>query len=350
MNAHHAQEVSVLTLGQVAELVQGEVVGNAEIVVAGVAPIDEAGERELGLLASPKYGGRAPESGAAALLVADAVRDRIPDGFSAVVVRDAHVALATLLGHLHPIRPDRTGVHSTAVLGPNVSLGEDVYVAPYAVIGADVTLGDRCRVEAHCVVGDGCRIGNDTVLHPHVVLYPGTEVGRDVVLHAGVKLGVDGFGYVFVDGQHRKVPQVGGCAVNDGVEIGANSCVDRGSIGRTTIGAGTKLDNLVHLAHNVHVGKAALIVAQVGIAGSTRVGDGAVFGGQAGAINHLDIGAGARIAAQAGVIGDVAAGETVMGFPARPRREFLRTQASLNKIAALWPELKRRRTTGDADA
>lgn len=325
-------EARVWTLAEVAALVNGTVEGPAHLQVRRVAPVDEAGAGELGLLASRKYLPRLDGSRAEALLtsvdLASACGDR-----ARVVVADPHKALRVLLDVFHPSGVTAPSIHPTAVLGQGVELGAGVSVGAYAVVGAGSVLGDGVTLGAHVCIGARCLIGPRSRLHPQVVLYDGTVIGADVIVHAGARIGVDGFGYVFEAGEHRKVPQVGGCVLEDGVEIGANVCIDRGSIGRTVIGAGSKLDNLVHVAHNVHVGPACLLVAQVGIAGSTRIGRGVVFGGQAGAINHLTIGDGVQVAAQAGVIGDVEAGEVVMGFPARPRREFLRAQAALSRLA-----------------
>src|SRR6185503_17831795 len=177
-------------------------------------------------------------------------------------------------------------------------------------------IGDRVRVGAHSMVGAGCRIGADSLLHPQVTLYPGAVIGERVILHSGARIGSDGFGYASSAQGHAKIPQVGGCIVEDDVEIGANSCVDRGSIGDTVIGRGSKLDNLVHVAHNVRIGPHCVLTALVGIAGSTTVGTGVAFGGQSGAIGHLTIGDGARIAAKSAIFQDVAPGATVMGIPA----------------------------------
>lgn len=326
------------TVGDLAAHVGGEVEGDAALEIRGVAPLESAGPRELSLVANPRYLRYLEASRAAAVLVPHALAAQVSGPATQIRVADVHAALATLLPLLYP-EPQRTpGVHPTAVLEPDVVLGSDVTISPYAVLGRGAEVGDRARVGAHAVVGAGCRIGADSVLHPHVTLYPGAQVGARCILHSGVRLGTDGFGFVYADGAHRKVPQVGGCRLGDDVEVGANTTIDRGSIGDTVIGDGTKIDNLVHLGHNVRVGRHAIIIAQVGVSGSTTIGDGAVVAGQAGVGGHLSIGAGARVGAQAGVTADVAPGETVSGYPARPHAEALRTQANVFRL----PELLRR--------
>ena len=340
-NASRADGVS-LEAGEVARLVDGRLVGDATLRVQGLAPIGEATKEDLGFLASRKYLDRLEDSRAIVLLVASELEDELSDGThepqARIVVDDPHAALPELLRRFHPPVPAEPGVHSTAVLGSGVSLGEDVRIGPYAVVEDGAKLGDRVDIGAHTVVGRGSRVGNDTTLHPHVVLYPGCTLGERVILHSGVRIGVDGYGYATVDGEHRKIPQVGGCTVDDDVEIGANTTVDRGSIGTTRIGRGVKMDNLIHLGHNVEIGEASMLVAQVGIAGSTRVGKGVLLGGQAGIGGHTEIGDGARIGAQAGVIGDIAPGETVSGYPARDHRQYLRGMALVLKL----PDLLRR--------
>lgn len=326
-----------LTLSEVAELVDGRVEGDGSVRVRGVAPLDEAGEDQLGLLADRRYRSAAAASAAGALLVSEDLADP-DDPRPQVVVGDAHAALAPLLERLHPAVDPEPGIHPTAVVGPGVQLGVDVSVGPYAVIEEGAVLGERVRIGAHCVIGRGSRIGAGSLLHPHVVLYANTEVGRRVILHAGARLGVDGFGYAFQDGAFRKIPQVGRCVVEDDVEIGANTCLDRGSIGDTRVGRGTKLDNLVHLAHNVRMGPSCAAAAQVGIAGSTRVGAGVLFAGQSGVVGHVTIGDRAQIGAKSAVIGDVAEGESVAGFPARDLKQFMKSSAVFLKL----PELLRR--------
>lgn len=327
-------------LAEVARITGGRVEGDGDVAVTRVAPVADAGPGELGFLADRRYVPAAAESRAGALLVAADLADHVPTDRPRVVVDDGHRALQALLAAWHPPRAPRPGVHPTAVLGRGVGLGEEVEVGPYAVLEPGCVLGDRVRVGAHAVVGEGVTVGDDSVLHPHVVLYPGTVVGARVILHAGARLGVDGFGYAWIDGAHRKVPQVGRCVVEDDVEIGANTTVDRGSIGDTRVGAGTKLDNLVHLAHNVRTGPHCAAAAMVGIAGSTRLGAGVFLGGQAGVIGHLEVGDGAKVAAAAAVFRDVPPGETVSGAPARPNREFLRSRAQVERLPRLLERVK----------
>jgi UDP-3-O-[3-hydroxymyristoyl] glucosamine N-acyltransferase len=330
-----------LTLAEIAKRIDGTVRGHAELRVRGVAPVRDAGPDQLGLLAARRYLRFVDDSQAGALLVSSELADTVPTDRSCVIVPDPRHALPRLLEHFHPSSDRQPGIHPTAVIGSDVRLGERAQIGPFAVIGDRASLGDDVTIGPHACVGADVRLGDRTVLHPHVVLYPGVTVGTDVILHAGVRLGVDGFGYVTVDGENRKVPQVGGCIIEDHVEIGANACVDRGSIGDTRIGAGTKLDNLVHIAHNVQLGEMCLFAAGVGIAGSTRMGKGVVFAGHAGAIDHLEIGDGAVAAAKAAVTQDVGPGEIVMGNPARPRREFLRAHGAVYRLPGFIKRLQK---------
>lgn len=331
---------SSLTLQEVADLVGGRVSGDATVRVSGVAPLDQADDGRLTILTDRRYLGELAATRGAAVLVSAALAGEVRPGLPAVIVDDAHAALAAVLARFHPPPAGRPMVHPTAVLGERLRMGREVSIGPYAVLEEDCRLGDRVRVAAHVVVGRGSTIGEDSVLHPHVVVYPGTVVGRRVVVHAGACLGADGFGYAFVEGAYRKIPQVGRCVVEDDVEIGANTCIDRGSIGDTVVGMGSKLDNLVQLGHNVRVGARTAMAAQAGVAGSTRIGTGVVLGGQAGVAGHVEVGDGARVSAQAGVTGDVAPGASVTGFPARNLREYLRASALMLRLPELVKRLR----------
>jgi UDP-3-O-[3-hydroxymyristoyl] glucosamine N-acyltransferase len=329
-----------LTLGELAELVGGTAVGGADLRVAGVAPLVSAGPDRIAPFASGRYRNELEGSGAGALLVSADLVEGLEDGRPRVVVRDVHAALIPLLGHFHPAQSPRPGVHPTAVLGAGVTLGSAVEVGPYAVVGEGSVLGDAVRIGAHAVVGARCTVGSASVLHPHATLYEGVRLGERVILHAGTRIGADGFGYAFADGAHRKVPQVGGCVIEDDVEIGANSTVDRGSIGDTVIGRGSKLDNLVHVGHNVRIGPHCILTAMVGIAGSTTIGAGVLFGGQSGASGHLTIGDGARIGGKAAVFQDVPPGATVMGIPAAEQGPMKRAFALFPRLPELFQRLR----------
>ncbi len=330
-----------LTVSEIARLVGGEVQGDAGRPIRGVAALDAAGPGDLSFVANPRYLPYLHASSAGAVLVARGLDAEVPAGAAAIRVADPHAALALVLPVLYPEEPAPPGVHPTAVVGEDAEIGEGASVGAYAVVGRGVRIGARARIGAQTVVGDGCAVGADSVLHPHVTLYRGVTVGERCTVHAGTRLGADGFGYAFVDGAHRKVPQVGGCRIEDDVEIGANTTIDRGSVGDTVVGRGTKIDNLVQVGHNCRIGRHVIVVSQVGISGSTTVGDYAVLGGQAGVQGHITIGAGARVGGQAGVIGDVAAGETVSGYPARPHREAMRTSALVLRLPELVKTVRR---------
>lgn len=320
---------------------QGTLQGDPDVVVTGVAPLDRAGPQHLTFLASARYAPLLAECGAGVVLVSPELAESPGRPAARVVVAKPHDAMLSLLGSLYPEPAAVPGVHPTAVIGRGVRLGDGVAIGPYVVIGEGARIGAGGQLEAHVVVGAGVSVGAGSRVYPGVVLYPGTSLGERVRVHAGARLGSDGFGYVFRGGRHDKIPHVGRCVVESDVEIGANTTIDRGSIDDTVIGSGTKIDNLVHVAHNVRIGRLCLIMAQVGIAGSVRVEDGAILAGQVGIAGHHTIGAGARLAAQAGVFGDIPAGETWSGYPARPHREALRAQAALFKLPALLRGLER---------
>ena len=329
-----------LTASEVAALVGGDLIGDGTAPLSGVAPLDRAGAGDLSFLGSGRYLSEFHASQAGAVLCRAEHRDAQPGPVTRIVVADPQGALLRVLAHTHQSAPRAVGVHATAVVEPGAVLGRDVFLGPHAVVGAGARLGDRVTVLAGAVIGAGVPVGDDTTLHPGVVLYPGAEIGARVILHAGVRVGVDGFGYVPGAAGHQKIPHVGRCVVGDDVEIGANSCLDRGSVGDTVIGAGTKIDNLVHVGHNCRIGARCFIMAQVGIAGSTRVEDDVALAGQVGLAGHLTIGRGARVAAQSGVMADVPAGATVFGYPAKPHREAMRAIAVLYRLSKIVDQLE----------
>jgi UDP-3-O-[3-hydroxymyristoyl] glucosamine N-acyltransferase len=330
-----------LPLSEVARLVGGRLVGDADLRVEGVASLEEAAPGQIGFLAKKRYVRFLEASRAGSFLSSADMEGFLPSGASRVVVEDAYRALQTLLTHFNPDTPTAGAIHPTAVLGSGVRLGAGVRVGPYAVLEDGVTVGAGTSVGAHTVLGAGTRVGARCTLHPHVVTYPGTTLGSRVTLHAGACVGSDGFGYTTVDGEHRKIPQVGRAVLEDDVEVGANTTIDRGSLGDTVVGRGTKIDNLVQVAHNVRIGAGSLLAALVGIAGSTRIGSGVWVGGAASAINHIEIGDGAQVAFGSTVMRDVPPGETVSGSPSRPHREELRRQAHVGRFDKLAERVRK---------
>lgn len=324
--------------GEIARRAGGTIRGDEALVLRGVASLAEAGPDQLGFLALGRYADDLRRTHAGAVLVRADLRLEIPDWITEIRVREPHATLVWVMAALYPPPVRRLGIHPTAVVADDALLGSELYIGPYAVVEQGAELGDGVSIGAHTVVGEGCRVGAGTTIHPHVTLYPGVQVGARCVLHSGVRLGADGFGYAFFDGRHQKLPQVGRCVIGDDIEIGANSTIDRGSIGDTRIGDGTKVDNLVQIGHNVSTGRHVIVAGMTGIAGSAVIGDGVVIGGQAAIGGHLEIGAGARVAGRSAVMADVAAGATVSGYPARPHSESKRAQAATLRL----PQLVRR--------
>ena len=331
----------VLTAASIAQAVGGRLVGDGSVVISRVAPLDRAAEHDLSFLGTAKYVSAFTASSAGVVLVAPELADAPGNCPARIIVERPQEALLMLLPRFQNAPASTSGIHATAVIGRGVRVGAGVSVGPYAVIGDSACLGDGVAVGPHCVIGPGVEIGAGTHLVASVTIYSGAIIGRRVTLHAGARIASDGFGYVQQGSSHVKIPHVGRCIIEDDVEIGANTTIDRGSIDDTVVGAGTKIDNLVQIAHNVRIGRACLIMAQVGIAGSVRVEDGAMLLGQVGVSGHHTIGKGARLAAQAGVFGDIPAGETWSGYPARPHKEALRAQAALFKLPSLLRRIER---------
>lgn len=319
--------------------------GSANVTIEGVRALDAAGPHDLSLLTSARYLDLLARSRAGAVLVAEDLAGRLPDdGRAYLIVPDVAQALALALDRLAPPQPPPlAGVHPTAVVGNGVLLDPTASIGPYAVLGDDTVVGPRTRIHAHVVVGRRCRIGADCVLHPHATLHDDVVIGDRVIIQSGARIGMDGFGFAtFPDGS-RRLRHIGGCILEDDVEVGANTTIARGSVGDTRIGAGTKIDNLVQIAHNVRIGARCFLAAQVGVAGSTIIEDEVVIGGQAGVAGHIIVGARARVGAQAGVTASVPPGVAVSGYPARPHHEALRAQAALLQLPNLLRQWRRSR-------
>jgi UDP-3-O-[3-hydroxymyristoyl] glucosamine N-acyltransferase len=328
-----------LTARAVADLVGGRLLGDGAVRIRAVRPLDSAGADALSFAISTRYAADLDGSRAGAVLVPEALATAAGPA-TRIIVPDPYSALVRVLDALYPAEAPPAGVDPTARIGAGTVLGADLSIGPYVVLGRNVQLGARCRLGHGVSLGDGVAVGDDTTIGPGVVCYRGTRIGSRVVLKAGAVIGGDGFGYLSDGKGHTRIPHVGGCILGDEVEVGSNTCIDRGSIDDTVIGRGTKIDNLVQIGHNVHIGERCLIMAGVGIAGSTRVGNDAILAGHVGVTDHLAIGDRARIAAKSAIFGDVPPGASFSGHPARPHRQFLRAQAAMYRLAPIVDELE----------
>jgi UDP-3-O-[3-hydroxymyristoyl] glucosamine N-acyltransferase len=326
-------------LAELAELVGGRVEGDSERTIEAVRALDSAGPHDLSVLKNPRYREQAEASRAGALLVGPALAGTVP-GRPLLVVGDPDYALARLVAVLHPPARREPGVHPTAVLEAGCEVDPSASIGPYAVIGAGSRIGAGAVIHAAVSIGRRCVVGEGAVLHPHAVLYDETEVGPHSVVHAGAVLGADGFGYATQEGSHHKVPQVGRVVIEGDVEIGANSTVDRATLGETRIGEGTKIDNLVQVGHNVRVGRHCILCGQAGIAGSTRLGDGVVLAGQAGVAGHIQLGDRVQVAAKSAALATVESGKVVAGIPAVELRRWRRQVALLSRLEEMSRRLR----------
>jgi UDP-3-O-[3-hydroxymyristoyl] glucosamine N-acyltransferase len=329
----------VISLGRLAERLDGRLLdGDPESEIGGVSTLRDASPAQVCYYGNRRYRKYLSTTSAAAVIVSDPVET---SAGAQILVDDAYVAFREALRIFAPDRRSGfSGVHPTAVVHETARLGDDVEVGPHAVLDREVAVGAGSVIGSGCHLGPGCTLGRECLLYPSVCIGADVVLGERVIVHPGAVLGGDGFGFVpRPDGRHLKVPQNGTVRLGDDVEVGAGCTVDRAVAGETVIGAHTKLDNLVHVAHNVRLGRGCLVAAQTGIAGSTTVGDGVVFGGQAGLVGHIEIGDGARIGAQAGVTKNVPAGTTVSGYPARPHRTALRQDAILRRLPDLYRKL-----------
>ena len=312
--------------------------GNVGLTIEGVAPLGEAGPRTLSFLDNTRYADALASTEAGACLIVPKFAERLPQSTMALVCNEPYQAFAQVLARMYPAatRPaslfGTKGISPGAFIHSEARLEADVTVDPGAVIGPRAEIGTGTVIGANAVIGPDVKIGRHASVGSHVTVI-NALIGNRVILHGGVRVGQDGFGYAMGPQGHLKVPQIGRVVIQDDVEIGANCAIDRGSIRDTVIGEGTKIDNLVQIAHNVVIGRHCVIVSQTGISGSTTIGDFAVTGGQAGITGHLKIGAGAQIAAQSGLMSDVPPGEKWGGSPAQPVRDWMKQEALLRKLA-----------------
>jgi UDP-3-O-[3-hydroxymyristoyl] glucosamine N-acyltransferase len=327
------------TLEALAKLLHGRVIGDGTTLIHDVNNVDAVRLGELTFAEDAKRMAQALATPASGIIVPASVNEL--KGKSGISVQNPKLAFALALELFHPSASAATGVHPTAVVGNDVQLGEGVCIRAHAVIGDGVRLGRGTIVESGVHLGEGVTVGEDTLIGPNVVIYRQTHIGHRVRIHGGTVIGGDGFGYVFHEGRYVKIPQVGNVIIEDDVEIGCNVCVDRATIGSTIIKRGTKIDNLVQIAHNDVIGEHVVMTGQVGLSGSVTVGNYAAFGGKAGVVDHVTIGESAQVGAGSVVTKSVAPREVVWGFPARPIRDTKHQMASLVHLPAFVKHIAR---------
>lgn len=330
-----------LTAQAVADLVGGRLFGDGNVTLRSVGALDRAGPDTLSFLASVRFRPAFGSSQAGAVLITPEMANEPGGPATRIVVPKPQEALQALLPVLYPPVTVRPGIDSSVRIGRGAKLGEGLTLGPFVVIGAGAEIGDGSVLETGVFIGDGVRVGRNCRLGAHVVCHSGTVLGNGVELKACAVIGGTGFGYIPVADGHERIPHIGRCVLEDDVHVGSHTCIDRGSVDDTVIGQGTRIDNLVHIAHNVRIGRRCLVTATVAVAGSAHIGDDVIMAGGSGAADHVKIGNGARISARGVAISDVPAGETWGGMPARPHREWLRAQAALSRLSTIMKPLQK---------
>lgn len=329
-----------ITSGELAARLQCELLrGDAAQVFHGVSNLADAGAGQLAPFTDELYSDQLKTTRAGAILVKrGANTEKAPSGAALLASADPEIAFISAVRLFNPELVRAPGIHPTAVIDPGVEIGADVHVGPYVYIESGTRIGARSTILAHTAIGRNCVLGDDCLIHPRVTLYHSMKIGRRVIIHSGSVIGADGFGYKFRGGKHVKIPHVGSVEIADDVEIGANSCIDRGMLGPTRIGMGTKIDNLVQIGHNNEIGQHCILCGQVAIAGSCKLEDYVILGGNVGLADHCHMGKGSRAGAKTGVTGDIPAGMEIAGLYGRDKRVAFRAYAALNHL----PELVKR--------
>lgn len=333
------------TLKELAQLINGRIIGDENLVINDVGTLEEAEAGIISFIANPKYKPLVFQTKASAIITGETI-----DGISAaqVLVKEPYLAFAKIVAKFHPSSHPDWGIDGRAYVGKNTLIGKDTHIAPFCYIESNVQIGSRVQIYPHVYVGPGSVIHDDTVIYPNVTVYHHTTIGKRCIIHAGSVIGADGFGFAKDGLRNIKIQQIGRVEIGDDVEIGANTTIDRAALGVTGISNGTKIDNLVQIAHNVHIGENSLVVSQAGISGSTHVGNNVTIAGQVGIIGHLKIGNNAMIGAQSGVAKDVPDNGVVSGSPAINHADWLRAVAvfrELPEIKRIFNELKRHTVT-----
>ncbi len=324
----------IFTASQIAAMINGRVEGNPETAVKSFGKIEEAGADQLSFLANLKYEEYLYITKAGIIIINEAYELKQPVSATLIRVNDAYSAFASLLQKYQGLRQQQEpGIQEPVFISATAAIGEGIFIGAFAYLGDQVTIGNNSKIHPGVYLGDRVKVGSNTILHPGVKVLQDCVIGDNVIIHAGTVIGSDGFGFApQLDGSYTKVPQLGNVVVEDDVEIGANTTIDRATIGSTIIRKGAKLDNLIQIAHNVEIGAGSVVAAQAGISGSTKVGNGVMIGGQAGLIGHIHIGDGARINAQSGVTKDMEPGQAVTGSPAFEYTAALRSQVISRKL------------------
>ncbi len=333
-----------MTTGALASLINGIVEGNSNIKLTGFAKIEEAAPGQITFIANPKYAHFIESTKASAVLVSKDFDHPNPQEVTLIKVDDPYATLAELLRMIQNSLPKKKGIENPCFIAEGVEIPEDSYIGAFAYIGKGAVVGKGTQIYPQSYIGDGASIGDNCIIYSGVKVYDGCKIGNRCILHSGVVIGGDGFGFApNPDGVYEKLPQTGIVVIEDNVEIGANSTVDRATFGCTKVGEGTKLDNLIMVAHNVEIGKNNVFAAQTGIAGSTKIGDFNRVGGQVGFSGHINVGSNNEIGAQSGIPGNVGDGQRLMGYPASDVRKFARNVVYINRLKELFDELNRKK-------
>lgn len=328
------------TAEQIASVIGGKIEGDKDAKVRTFAKIEEGVEGAISFLSNPKYTHYIYDTKSSVVIVNEDVELEGTVAPTLIRVKNAYESIAQLLQIYEASKPKKTGVSPQAYISPTAKLGKDCYVGPFACIGDGTIIGDGCQIYPHAVIGDNVKMGNNCILYPNTTVYQGCKIGNNVTLHAGSVIGADGFGFAPNADGYDKIPQIGIVTIEDNVEIGANTCVDRSTMGSTVIRKGVKLDNLVQVAHNVEIGENTVMSAQVGIAGSTKVGSWCMFGGQVGLAGHITIGDKTFLGAQSGVPGSLKGGEELIGTPPMNPRNYFKSQAIFRRLPDMYKELE----------
>ena len=325
---------------QIAEIIGGRVEGNEDVAVNTFAKIEEGHKGALSFLSNQKYTHYLYETKSSIVLVNEDFELEKPVEATLIRVKNAYEAIAKLLQLYATMQPKKTGIDPTAIIAKSAKVGENVYVGAYAVIGEDAVIGEGTQIYPHVVVGDGVKMGCQCLIYPNVTIYKDCQIGNNVTIHAGSVIGADGFGFAPNQEGYNKIPQIGIVIFEDNVEIGANTCVDRSTMGQTVIHKGVKLDNLIQVAHNCEIGENTVMSAQVGMAGSTKIGAWCMVGGQAGFSGHINVADKTFVGAQCGVIGNTKGnGETLIGSPAMDPKVYFKGMAILRHLPDMYKEI-----------